>query len=285
MKNPRKPSAEPIQTVSRDQGESSQTSIVLPSHPQLLQSDIESVLAELDAVGSTGDGGGVHYGVEDDIDESEEYDRTIWIKFPEEIRALYFLGDIEIPIRRLLKWAAAELPDDATTINEIREEYYGGDQSEDHDFGVSEFCFRNPPPTIEQTAIKRVARAAGREERGARRLCFEIAQAEQAIRDSAWQIDQLEGRSTPLDTHMEKCNKDRVEIGEMYGELHDAWDKFVAERQDKNDPEFDTSTRAKLMTWEQNIGDISTKRRIVRDAEFKALMAEKTSATEFRSPE
>lgn len=284
MEDPRKSTAQQIPPASRHEAGEAIVAIMLPADPQQTHSDVESVLAELDGLGSSGDGGGFNGGTEEeDLENGDEYNRLLEFRFPTAIQILFHINYIDIPVRKLLRWAAAELPDDAETINAIRDEYYGGDEPEDHEFGVSEFTFRNTPPTIEEMAIKRVARAAGRKERDARRLGFEIGQAEQAIRDSEWQIDQLEGRSTPLEIHMEQCNKDRAEIGAMYGELHDAWDKFVAERQDKNDPEFDASTRAKLMTWEQTIGDTSTARRIVRDAEFKALMAEKASAAEKRN--
>ncbi|UVK40993.1 hypothetical protein LHFGNBLO_002533 [Mesorhizobium sp. AR10] len=283
MKNPRKRSDEPIQTVSRHHEESSKTAIVLPSGPPHVHSDVELVLSELDALDSAGDGGGLGDGAEEDTEEEEEYDRTIWIDFPEEIRVLYHLGDIEIPIRKLLKWAAAELPDDAATINEIREEYYGGDQPEDYDFGVSEFCFRNFPPTIEELAIKRVARAAGRKQREALRLALENCEAEEAIRSRDWQIDQLESRSSPFDNYMERTKNDEAEFGEMYRELHEAWDSFVVERQQRDDPEFNTKSRAKLMMWKQKIDRACGTRRIVRENERKAIMAEKASATKSRN--
>ncbi|MES0073308.1 hypothetical protein [Mesorhizobium sp. M0058] len=270
MTNPTNP---PAQRIEPDQRKNASKTIS--------GADVQAVLLEIDKLVSDHDVR--HFEDAGDEEKGVQYERVLSFRFPEDIQNEFNIRYIEVPVRKLLQWAAAELPDDAETINAIRDEYYGGDEPEDHQFGVSEFTFRNTPPTIEEMAIKRVARAAGRKERDARRLGFEIGQAEQAIRDSEWQIDQLEGRSTPLEIHMEQCNKDRAEIGAMYGELHDAWDKFVAERQDKNDPEFDASTRAKLMTCEQTIGDTSTARRIVRDAEFKALMAEKASAAEKRN--
>lgn len=270
MTNPTNPPAQPIQPDPR-----TNTSNAIPD------ADVQAVLLELDKLVSN------HQASDFEDDDAEEkgaqYERVLSFCFPEDIQNEFNIRYLEVPVRKLLQWAAAELPDDAEILNAIRDEYYGGDESEDHEFGVAEFTFRNTPPSIEEMAIKRIARAAGRKERDVRRLEFEIEQAEQAIRDSEWQIDQLEGRATAFERYMERTKSDRAEFGEMYGELHAAWDTFVAERQQRNDPEFDTHTRAKLIAWEREIGRASEARQSVRDAELKAILAKKGSATKLRS--
>lgn len=271
MTNPTNP---PAQRIEPDQRKNASKTIS--------GADVQAVLLEIDKLVSDHDVR--HFEDAGDEEKGVQYERVLSFRFPEDIQNEFNIRYIEVPVRKLLQWAAAELPDDAETINAIRDEYYGGDEPEDHEFGVPEWNFNNAPPTIEELSIKRVARAAGRNERDARRLQYEIQHAEQAIRDCDWQIDRLEGRLGQFDKYMEDRKKDRVAIGEQYSELHAAWDTFVVERQQKNDPSFNTKTRAKLTRWQREIDRASSARRSIRDAQLKAILAERGSAAKLRSP-
>lgn len=225
--------------------------------------DVESVLSELDRFDSEGDGDGF-----EDADEDEQHLRIFSFSFPEEIQNEFHIRRIDLPVRKLLEWVAAEIPGEAKKLNKIRDEFYGGDVSEDYSLAISEWVFASAPPTIEALSIKRVARAAGREQREVRRAAFELEQAEEAIRERNWAVDQLMDRSTPFDKYIEQTRKDQVELGKMWQALHAAWDAFTVERAHRSDAKFLRETRVKLEAMEAQITRESEARAIARDAVY-----------------
>lgn len=223
----------------------------------------------------------VHKGNKEGTNDDQiggSYTRSSIVVFPKEIQDEFAIEQFRIPIRKILDWAAAEVPQYAETLKKIRREYYDGDVVEDYELELKEKIYETSSPTAEVLSIKRVARAADRLSRDVRKAAFEASMEDDNVRDQKWSLDQAEGRSTPFDRYMEDQSRDHAHIGEMVRQRNAASDAFVIELAHNKDSGFAAKGRARLATTQRLIDHEIEVRFKATDAAFKARKKELKAA-------
>ena len=246
--------------------------------PPIDNTHLNEVLAELDDMpGDLND-------EDEDYDECDDYEaqddnreRFISVEFPPEIQDHFGVGAYDFPIRKLLEWAARDHPHDASTLNEIRDLYYGGDHIEDYVYEWGYYVRQAPYPTIEEAAIRRVARAARSNIREARRIELEIDAANDLKAFEARQIAIVEGTATLMEQYLFDCQKDRdPEILKKWQDLEAGWDAFILARQNWSDAKSaanDTPTRQKLQAMHGILKTASSAREAKLKVQLEAAWA------------
>ncbi|TJV20512.1 MAG: hypothetical protein E5Y04_32060 [Mesorhizobium sp.] len=189
------------------------------------------------------------------------YHRSVTIKFPMDGRFEFNIGDLTVPCRQILTWAAKEYPDISESVLGIRDQFYAGDEWEDHNF---EFDGADPNvPTREDLAIKRVERAKSAPERAAK------------ARD--WLEDGGTSCQAEWDAFAAPARKavaeQRLALQKMDQELDLAWEEFIVERENWTPPQrekLEAASRAKL---DARAAELHAKRTNVEER-YEALLSD-----------
>ncbi|MCF6117135.1 hypothetical protein L2449_09435 [Mesorhizobium muleiense] len=201
------------------------------------------------------------------------YHRFVEIKLPPDARFEFNVGDLRVPCRDILTWAAQACPEEAPKLIGIRDQFYAGDEEDDHEFG---FDGADPNvPTPEQLAIKRVERA--------RLAAQREAKAREIIEAEARNVASAAESGAFFEPARRAVAPERLALRNKHKELDAAWDEFVIQREawtPEQRKQLEETARARLEAREAELFeeslDIERRYEALLDEAFKDEEAEKS---------
>lgn len=181
----------------------------------------------------------------------EYYPRRISIPVPPAASYIYGISNIEVPVRLILTALAADCPRGAATIAAMRDDFFGGDHEDDHEWATSGGC--EPDIGWEKRAELAVLRRLGFAQRDAARAAL---LSEAASRSNHHRPFPVAFEAAPISDEVEneiKAIEVEFEIVEtLQRALALDWQAFVLERHHYTNEQADRR-RAQLLEKAQDL--------------------------------
>lgn len=190
----------------------------------------------------------------DDAGGESEYPRRVAVDFPREASMILGTAGVEVSIRDLLSWLAANEPRHAMLITALRDEFYADDEEDYVEPQILPDTWG--PFTPEQRAEARTAWSQHRDVRADQRMRIEAEiEAERAEEAAKWK---------PFASERAALDDASRSLDEREAELDAKWDRFVIERR----------------AWGSDMAAHEAERRAELEAEADKLIADSNSAAE-----
>ncbi|SFO57761.1 hypothetical protein SAMN03159463_02333 [Mesorhizobium sp. NFR06] len=185
--------------------------------------------------------------------EDVAYERRVCVPFPMECPSIFGVSYIELPIRKILTWAAEEYKDSRELLMNIREEFYFGDHPDDYDYLVDS----GPVHLLsrEELAIRRLALEKDRGAREMRRLGFqrEDELGEHQCEEDRGAREAARHSFRKEDEEIRKGKRDCWAEDEM---IDREWERFIVERDSwppERRSEMERAERARLAALDEQL--------------------------------
>jgi hypothetical protein len=215
--------------------------------------DILAVLTALDGIPNLNEDNN------DDDDEDDEefwespYDRTAYIRFPEEVERTFGVYAVTVPVRDILDLCASRTYEErANKIRAIRDGFFSGDSYEDYGDSMFSQSVSEEISTAEERARARIDLQRSASERAARRAEIERERFEEG------------GINALFSEEFRQCDAVEDELYWRSERLDEEWEKFVLATESLDQP-----GSAELTRWREDLMRRTTQ--FVEDREAATL--------------